>query len=90
MSAGSSRTPPAGRSPRPQIGLWFWYANSAAPLTFLQPLLTCSGELNLSRVCNPEIDALMEQAAQARGPEATELWRRVEGALADQAATVPL
>jgi YVTN family beta-propeller protein len=76
--------------PRPQIGLFYWYANSAAPLTFLRPLLTCSGELNFSRVCNRELDGLMEQAAQARGPEATELWRRVEAALAAQAATVPL
>ena len=76
--------------PRPQIGLFFWYANSAAPLTFLRPLLTCSGEINFSRVCNRELDALMEQAAQARGPEATELWRRVESELAAQAATVPL
>jgi peptide/nickel transport system substrate-binding protein len=76
--------------PRPQIGLFFWYANSAAPLTFLRPLVTCAGEYNLSRVCNRELDALMEQAAQARGPQATELWRRVESALAAQAATVPL
>ena len=74
-----------GPHPRPQIGLWFWYANSAAPLTFLRPLLSCSGELNFSHVCNRELDALMEQAAQATGPEATELWRRVETALADQA-----
>ena len=32
----------------------------------------------------------MKQAARARGPEAIDLWRRVEAALADQAATVPL
>ena len=32
----------------------------------------------------------MEQAARARGPEATELWRQVESALAAQSATVPL
>jgi YVTN family beta-propeller protein len=76
--------------PRPQIGLWFWYANSAAPLTFLRPLLSCSGAINLSRVCNPRIDALMEQAARARGPDAIERWRRVESALAAQSATVPL
>ena len=49
-----------------------------------------SGAINLSRVCNPRIDALMEQAARARGPEAIELWRRVESALAAQSATVPL
>jgi peptide/nickel transport system substrate-binding protein len=87
---GIQQNATGGPHPRPQIGLWFWYANSAAPLTFLRPLLTCSGELNFSHVCNRELDALMEQAAQARGPEATELWRRVETALADQAATVPL
>ena len=44
----------------------------------------------MSRVCNPEIDRLMKQAARAHGPEAVDLWRRVESALADQAATVPL
>jgi peptide/nickel transport system substrate-binding protein len=87
---GIQQNATGGPHPRPQIGLWFWYANSAAPLTFLKPLLTCSGELNFSHVCNPEIDALMEQAAQARGPEATALWRRIETALAEQAATVPL
>jgi hypothetical protein len=32
----------------------------------------------------------MEQAARARGPEAIELWRRVETALAAEAATVPV
>ena len=36
------------------------------------------------------IDAEMEQAATASGPEATERWRRVEAALAAQAPTVPL
>ena len=87
---GIAQNATGGAHPRPQIGLFFWYANSAAPRTFLRPLLSCSGEFNFSRVCNPELDALMEQAAQARGPEATELWRRVETALADQAATVPL
>jgi YVTN family beta-propeller protein len=76
--------------PRPQIGLWFWAANSAGAFTFLQPLLSCSGALNFSRQCKPEIDALMEQAARARGPEAIELWRRVETALAAEAATVPV
>ena len=26
------------RRPQPQLGLWFWYANSLAPYTFLQAL----------------------------------------------------
>ena len=65
-------------------------ASSAAPYSFLQALVSCAGEVNLSRFCDPEIDARMEQAARARGPEAIELWRRVETSLADQAPTVPL
>jgi ABC-type transport system substrate-binding protein len=76
--------------PRPQLGLWFWYANSLAPFTFLQASVLCSGMGNLSRFCEPEIDARVEQAARARGPEADELWRRVETALAAHAPTVPI
>lgn len=76
--------------PRPQIGLWFWQANSLAHFTYLQAPLSCSGVVNLSRVCRPELDALMEQAARARGPVAIDLWRRVDTALAAEAPTVPL
>jgi peptide/nickel transport system substrate-binding protein len=75
----------------PQIGLFGWGAESAAPLGFLKPLLSCSaGGENLSHLCAPRLDALMEQAARARGPRATELWRRVETSLAARAPTVPL
>ena len=81
---------PEKRGP-PQIGFWGWAADSAAPYSFLSQLVTCSApDVNFSRLCVPEIDALMERAARARGPEATELWRRVEASLAEQAPTVPL
>ena len=76
--------------PRPQLGLWFWAANSLAPFTYLHALVSCSGDFNLSRFCKPEIDAAMKQAALARGPEALERWRRVETALAAEAPTVPI
>jgi len=76
--------------PRPQLGLWGWAAISTAPWSFLQWLVSCGADVNLSRFCDPEIDALMERAARARGPEATELWRQVETSLANQAPTVPL
>jgi ABC-type transport system substrate-binding protein len=76
--------------PRPQIGLWFWYANSLAHFTFLQAPLSCSGVVNFTRMCRPEFDARMEQAAGTRGPEAIDLWRRVDAALAAAAPTVPL
>ena len=76
--------------PRPQLGLWGWGAISTAPYDFLRWLVSCGGDFNLSRFCDPKLDALMKRAARARGPEATELWRRVESSLADQAPTVPL
>ena len=46
--------------------------------------------MNLSRFCDPKLDAAMEQAASASGPEAIERWRRVEAALAAHAPVVPL
>jgi len=79
----------AAREP-PQLGLWGWSAESAAPYSFLSPLLACGAEYNLSGFCVPEIEVLMEKAARARGPEATELWQRVEASLAARAPTVPL
>jgi peptide/nickel transport system substrate-binding protein len=76
--------------PRPQLGLWAWGAISAAPYKFLNDIVSCTGSSNLSQSCDPETDALMRRAAGARGPEAIELWRRVEARLTEQAATVPL
>jgi peptide/nickel transport system substrate-binding protein len=79
------------KPPGPQLGLWGWEADSAAPYSFLSSLVACSGgPSNFSHFCDPEIDARMEQAAAAEGPEASELWRRVEASLASQAPTVPL
>jgi ABC-type oligopeptide transport system substrate-binding subunit len=83
----------AVREPRrpPQLGLWGWRANSAAPFSFLSQLVSCSApEVNFSHLCVPAIDAEMQQAAVARGPEASELWRHVEASLAARAPTVPL
>ena len=75
---------------RPQLGIWGWIADSAGPFNFLKPLVSCTGDTNLSRFCDPRIDAAMERAAAASGPEAIERWRRVEAALAAQAPIVPL
>jgi ABC-type transport system substrate-binding protein len=75
----------------PQIGLWGWGADSAAPYSFLSQLVACSaGPGNFSHLCVPKIDAQMKQAAAARGPDAVDLWRRVEASLAAHAPTVPL
>ncbi|MEA2135087.1 MAG: hypothetical protein QOC68_2996 [Solirubrobacteraceae bacterium] len=76
--------------PRPQLGIAGWIADSAAPYSFLQPLVSCSGDANLSRLCHPKLDVRMQQGAIASGLEAIETWRGVEAALAKQAPTVPL
>ena len=75
---------------RPQLGIWGWLADSAGPFNFLKPLVTCAGDSNLSRFCDPRLDAAMERAAAASGPDAIRRWRRVEAALAAQAPVVPL
>jgi peptide/nickel transport system substrate-binding protein len=75
---------------RPQLGIWGWVADSAGPYNFMRPLVSCAGDTNLSRFCDPKLDAAMERAAVADGPEAIERWRRVEGRLAAQAPIVPL
>ena len=76
--------------PRPQLGAWGWNADSAGAFSFLHPLVSCSGDENLSRFCDPKLDAQMEAAALASGPQATKKWRRVDAALAAQTPTVPL
>ena len=55
-----------------------------------QPARLVLGDQNLSRFCDPKLDAQMEEAALASGPEATKKLRRVEAMLAAQAPTVPL
>jgi YVTN family beta-propeller protein len=76
--------------PRPQIGLWFWLANSLAHYTYLQAPLSCSGVVNHSQFCDRAFDARMEQAALARGPDAIDQWRRVDAELAAESPTVPV
>jgi peptide/nickel transport system substrate-binding protein len=82
----------AEREPhRAQLGLWGWIADQAGSFTFLHSLVACSaGSMNLSRLCDPKLDAQMQQAARARGSEAIEMWRRVETMLAAKAPVVSL
>ena len=76
--------------PRPQLGLWHWEAISTAPYSFLQSLVSCGADFNLSRFCDPQDrrpDGASCPRARVRGDR---LWPRVEASLADQAPTVPL
>ena len=75
---------------RPQLGIWGWIADSAGPFNFLKPLVSCGGDVNLSRFCDPKLDAAMEQAAareRSRGDRAVAARRsRARGARAGRPA----
>jgi YVTN family beta-propeller protein len=78
-----------------QIGPNNWYGDTPGPGLFLPPLFGCSsaGDPNLSRFCEPEIDAQMGRAEglQASDPvQANALWAAVDRGVVDRAAAVPL
>jgi YVTN family beta-propeller protein len=78
-----------------QIGPNNWYGDTPGPGLFLPPLFGCSsaGDPNLSRFCEPEIDAQMERAEglQASDPVRTNaLWAAIDRGVVDRAAAVPL
>jgi peptide/nickel transport system substrate-binding protein len=77
-------------SSRPQAGIWGWIADSAGPMNFLTPLVSCAGPINLSHFCDKGIDAAIRDAAAAQPSDAVAKWRRVEDELASQSPTVPL
>ena len=83
------------RRQRAQIGLNGWIADYPDPASFLNALVSCRGfapdnrSPNLSRFCDPGIDAAIERA-RAAGPEAGAAWQRIERRIADRAPVVPL
>jgi YVTN family beta-propeller protein len=82
---------------RPQIGLNGWLADNPEPADFLNALVSCHGFgfgpdtriPNLSRFCDPGIDAAIERA-RAEGPDASAAWQRIERRIAERAPVVPL
>jgi YVTN family beta-propeller protein len=85
---------------RAQIGTFGWYADSASAALFLRDLFSCASfqpesasNLNLSRFCDPAIDATMARAVDLQSSDpvrANALWAEADRALVDQAAAVPL
>jgi ABC-type transport system substrate-binding protein/class 3 adenylate cyclase len=70
-----------------------WIKDYTAPSTFFRPLFSCDdvGGENVSRFCDPRVDALAGRAARASDPAtAGELWARIDRAVVDQAPAVPL
>jgi YVTN family beta-propeller protein len=77
-------------SRRPQVGLSGWAADSAGPLNFLTPLISCDGDFNLSRYCDRGLDSAIRDTAAAHGPEALARWERVAALIASKSPLVPL
>ena len=82
-----------------QIVISSWQAETPTASSFLRPLFACASFLpksrantNLSRYCDPALEARMNEAAslQAADPKrANELWSAVDKALVDRAVAVP-
>jgi peptide/nickel transport system substrate-binding protein len=61
----------------------------ADPLGFLQADYTCEGGFNMSHVCNPEIDALLENAASIEDNDKRfAIYKKVSTWLQEEAITV--
>jgi peptide/nickel transport system substrate-binding protein len=78
-----------------QIGLTGWIADFPQPADFIRKLLGCryadpaGGGTNLSRSCDPALDAAIDRAETADGRGAGS-WLDVERRIARDAAIVPL
>ena len=75
---------------RPHVGLSGWAADSAGPLNFLTPLISCGAVFNLSRYCDRTLDSAMKDAAAGHGSEALSRWARVSELIASKSPLVPL
>jgi ABC-type transport system substrate-binding protein len=68
-----------------------WIADYPDPHDFLDILFRCESTQNHTGYCNPEVDALLDQAASEQDPDRREaLYRQVEQIVVDEAPWVPL
>jgi len=79
-----------------QLGLYGWFADSPSPAPFLRAIMSCGafapgerGSTNLSRFCDPALDAEIDRA-EAAGADAGDAWQRIERRIAEAAPIVPL
>jgi peptide/nickel transport system substrate-binding protein len=78
---------------RMQIGYAAWGPDYPAESGMILPTLACDAVFNLSRFCDPDIDARMVQAtrlATSNPAQSHILWSSIEHDLVDRAAWVPL
>lgn len=68
-----------------------WIADYPDPQNFLDIKLHCDSPNNESGYCNPEVDALLEQARAESDPETRmDLYRQAEEIIVDEAPWIPL
>jgi oligopeptide transport system substrate-binding protein len=70
---------------------WGWVADYPHPQNFLEILFRSGVEYNIGEYSNPQVDALLEQAAAEMDTELSlELYQQAEQLLVDDAACIPL
>ena len=81
---------------RPQLGLYAWIADFPDPANYVRQLLACPTASpnpptsNLSRFCDPRVDAAIERAASTPGAAPIAAWMRIEQRIADASPIVPI
>jgi len=75
-----------------QTGFVGWAADNLGASNFIEPGFTCAGRgtLNLSRLCDPELERLVRRARTATPADAVASWAAADHRLTDLAASVPL
>jgi peptide/nickel transport system substrate-binding protein len=75
-----------------QTGFVGWAADNLGASNFIEPVFTCAGRgtLNLSRLCDPELERLVRRARTATPADAVASWAAADHRLTDLAASVPL
>lgn len=74
-----------------QMFLFGWTADSPSASVWTYELLYCDLDSNFSTYCNPEVDALVDQARAATDPEeAKAYWQQAEELAMEDAALIPL
>ncbi len=74
-----------------QFFLFGWTADSPSASVWTYELLYCGLDSNFSTYCNPEVDALIDQAQAATDrEEAIAYWQQAEALAMEDAALIPL
>lgn len=65
--------------------------DSGDPVAYLASDFSCEGTFNISQFCDPEVDALIQQASETdAGPERREAIMRAEAAILSRDAAIPM